>query len=88
MEAIKLRNGKWTPHDLRRSGATIMGNLLIRPDVIELCLNHTEPNRIKKTYQRQLLASQQEIAWNSLGNHLTGLFNPMPKKVVTFGKRR
>lgn len=87
MEAIKLRNGKWTPHDLRRSGATIMGNLLIRPDVIELCLNHTEPNRMKKTYQRQLLAPQQEIAWNSLGNHLTGLFNPVPNKVVTFGKR-
>ena len=46
---------KWTPHDLRRTGATMMGELGVRPDVIERCLNHVEHNRVKRIYQRQQL---------------------------------
>lgn len=52
-QALVLTGGKWTPDDLRRTGATLMGDLGIAPDVIEKCLNHTEENKVKRTYRRQ-----------------------------------
>lgn len=67
---LTLEGGKWTPHDLRRTGATIMGNLGIRPDVIEKCLNHIEQNKMKKTYQHQNLQPEQKQGWMFLGDRL------------------
>ncbi len=61
-EALVMTGGRWTPHDLRRTGATMMGNLLIQPDVIEKCLNHTEENKMKRVYQRQELKAEQAEA--------------------------
>ncbi|MEQ1635446.1 MAG: tyrosine-type recombinase/integrase [Methylococcales bacterium] len=55
--SLALSGGKWTPHDLRRSGATLMGNLGISPDVIEKCLN-PEENKIRRIYQRQELKAE------------------------------
>jgi integrase len=72
-QALVLKGGKWTPHDLRRTGATLMGDLGIAPDVIEKCLNHTEENKVKRIYQRQKLETQQAEAWQILGNHLDSL---------------
>ena len=72
-QALVLKGGKWTPHDLRRTGATLMGNLGITPDVIEKCLNHSEENKVKRIYQRQKLETQQAEAWQILGNHLDSL---------------
>ncbi len=68
--ALLLENGSWTPHDLRRTGATIMGELGVDGDVIERCLNHIEPNRIKRTYQRQRTDDAKAKAWNLLGDRL------------------
>lgn len=70
-EALILTGGKWTPHDLRRTGATMMGNLRIQPDVIEKCLNHTEENKVKRIYQRQELKLEQAEAWRVLGERLS-----------------
>lgn len=72
-KALILTGGKWTPHDLRRTGATLMGDLSISPDVIEKCLNHTEENKVKRIYQRQKLEKEQLTAWSILGEHLTNL---------------
>jgi integrase len=72
-QALVLKGGKWTPHDLRRTGATLMGDLGITPDVIEKCLNHTEENKVKRIYQRQKLETEQAEAWQILGNHLDSL---------------
>jgi integrase len=69
-DALKLAGGKWMPHDLRRTGATLMGNLGILPDVIEKCLNHTEQNKMKRVYQRQELKMEQAEAWRKLGERL------------------
>ena len=69
-QALVLTGGKWTPHDLRRTGATMMGNLGIQPDVIEKCLNHTEENKVKRIYQRQELKQEQAQAWSTLGERL------------------
>jgi integrase len=80
---LKLTDGKWTPHDLRRTGATIMGNLGIRPDVIEKCLNHIEQNKMKKTYQHQGLIAEQEQAWKLLGERLEILTSKNTENVIS-----
>ena len=69
-QALELPRGRWTPHDLRRTGATLMGTLGVRPDVIEKCLNHVEQNRLVRIYQRQLLSAEQADAWRLLGDRL------------------
>lgn len=81
-DALRLPGGKWTPHDLRRSGATLMGNLGVSPDVIEKCLNHTEQNKIKRVYQRQELKTEQAEAWRKLGERLELLCRPDSTKIV------
>ena len=78
-QALALKDGKWTPHDLRRTGATMMGNLGIAPDVIEKCLNHTEENKIKRIYQRQKLEVEQAEAWKILGERLDFLINDLKR---------
>jgi integrase len=72
-DSLKLKGGAWTPHDLRRTAATLMADMGIRPDVIERCLNHVEPNRIKRTYQRSEHADLQAQAWGELGRKLSKL---------------
>ena len=86
-EALKLEGGKWTPHDLRRTGATTMGNLGISSDVIEKCLNHTEENEMKKTYQHQTLMAEQAQAWKLLGERLEILASNNTLNVITMTKK-
>lgn len=69
-QALVLPAGKWTPHDLRRTGATMMGNLGVTGDVIEKCLNHTQENKLKRVYQHQELKAEQAEAWRILGERL------------------
>jgi integrase len=72
-QALILDGGKWTPHDLRRTGATLMGDLGVAPDVIEKCSNRADENKVKRIYQRQKLEKEQLAAWCLLGSHLTEL---------------
>jgi integrase len=74
-DSLALAGGKWTPHDLRRTSATVMVSLGISPDVIERCLNHAEENKMKKTYQRYDYADEQKAAWKMLGEHLSKLLD-------------
>lgn len=69
-DALILPGGKWTPHDLRRSGATLMGDLGVDSDIIEKCINHTEENKMKRVYQHQKLIDKQAGAWRLLGERL------------------
>jgi integrase len=86
-QALVLTGGKWTPHDLRRTGATIMGDLGIAPDVIEKCLNHTEENKVKRIYQRQKMELEQAQAWRVLGERLNLLVNTDASNVVLLHQR-
>ncbi len=81
--ALLLPGGQWTSHDLRRSGATLMGELGVDGDTIERCLNHIEQNRIKRTYQRQSNAQAMLEAWELLGTRLELLTNLSADNVVT-----
>lgn len=80
--ALALADGKWTPHDLRRTGATLMGNLGVLSDVIDRCLNHTEQNKVKRIYQRAQYEAPMREAWQKLGERLE-LLNNKPINVVT-----
>lgn len=74
--SLVLPGGNWVPHDLRRTGATMMGNLGVLPVVIERCLNHKEPSKVVRTYQRQEMLPERKAAWQMLGEHLNSLLSP------------
>ncbi|WP_315136940.1 integrase arm-type DNA-binding domain-containing protein [Achromobacter marplatensis] len=70
---LSLPGGAWTTHDLRRTGATIMGEMGIAENVVEKCLNHAEQTKLVKVYQRQKMLPQRREAFDMLGAHLTKL---------------
>jgi len=80
--ALELQGGRWTPHDLRRTGATMMGMLGVRPDVIEKCLNHAEQNKMIRIYQRQKLEAEQAEAWRLLSDRLDLLLSDTANVVL------
>lgn len=82
IDALKLAGGQWRPHDLRRTGASVMAELGVLPDVIEKCLNHTEENKMKRIYQRARYEGPMREAWRLWGERLDLLTNK-PLNVVT-----
>lgn len=74
-DALKLQGGHWRPHDLRRTGASMMAELGALPDVIERCLNHTEENKMKRIYQRAAYEGPMREAWQLWGERLELLAN-------------
>jgi integrase len=83
--SLVLSGGPWTPHDLRRTAATLMGELGVAGDVIERCLNHVEPNKLRRIYQRQELRNEQQQAWKQLGARLDALDEIAAGDNVTLG---
>ncbi|WP_291990640.1 site-specific integrase [Candidatus Accumulibacter sp. ACC007] len=68
--SLKLSGGDWTPHDLRRTAATLAGELGTPPYVIERMLNHQQRNPLERIYQRQSLEAEQREGWRVLGERL------------------
>lgn len=61
-------NGEWTPHDLRRTGATMMQALGVMPDVIDRCQNHVlAGSRVRRHYLKHDFADETKQAWARLG---------------------
>jgi integrase len=85
--ALLLNGGQWTPHDLRRTGATMMTALGVIPEVAERCLNHTEESRVKRIYQRHSYEREMRDAWDLLGQRLEVLTRADAKNVVTLEKK-
>ena len=65
----------------RRTAATMMVQLGVSPDVVEKCLNHMEPNKLKRIYQRASSEVPMREAWRLLGERLDLLVNK-PANVV------
>lgn len=63
-------NGEWTPHDLRRTGATMMQELGISLDVIDRCQNHRLAGRVRRIYLRHDYEVEKTEAWRRLGERL------------------
>ena len=77
-----LSRGIWKPHDLRRTGATLMNSLRVLPEVAERCLNHMEENKMKRIYQRYGYESEMKEAWDKLGEHLEQLIRFESGKII------
>lgn len=73
IDALQLAGGHWRPHDLRRTGASVMAELGALPDVVEKCLNHTDENKMKRIYQRAKYEKPMREAWNMWGERLSQL---------------
>ncbi|MGL5004093.1 MAG: tyrosine-type recombinase/integrase, partial [Casimicrobium sp.] len=86
--ALQLKGGKWVPHDLRRTAATLMQSLGVAGEVIERCLNHTEDNKVKRIYQRDELIPQRTEAFHKLGERLALLVRDDAENVVTIASRK
>lgn len=81
-----MSGGAWTPHDLRRTGATTMGELGVMGEVIERCLNHVEQNKLKRIYQRHELKTEQREAWRLLGERIALILASEGQENNVFGK--
>nr|VFJ45998.1 MAG: Integrase [Candidatus Kentron sp. FM]VFJ52178.1 MAG: Integrase [Candidatus Kentron sp. FM]VFK09137.1 MAG: Integrase [Candidatus Kentron sp. FM] len=84
--SLLLSGGPWTPHDLRRTGATMMGELGVMGEVIERCLNHVEQNELKRIYQRHERKAEQREAWRLLGERITLLLTAGDEGNVILGR--
>jgi integrase len=73
-ERLRRRSGvaDFTPHDLRRTAATLMGERGVRPDVIERVLNHV-PAKIARTYNRATYDAEKRQALTILGDLINGI---------------
>lgn len=70
-------NGEWTPHDLRRTGATMMQALGVSLDVIDRCQNHVMAgSRVRRHYLHHDYAHEKAEAWTKLGNKLESIVFP------------
>lgn len=75
-KSLVLSGGAWTPHDLRRTGATLMSALGVQGAIIEHCLNHLETNKMARIYQRHTPSEEMAEAWSRLGEHLDSIKPP------------
>jgi integrase len=85
--ALLLSRGRWTPHDLRRTMATMMrGELRISSDVVERCLNH-KPQGIVGVYQTGELMAERKEAFEAWGAELERLMKLDATNIVELGAR-
>lgn len=77
-DSLALSAEKWTPHDLRRTGTTLMQSVSVTTDITERILNHAEPNRMKRIYNRWEYEQDRRDAWNKLGALLDELTGSQP----------
>ena len=70
------QNGGWTPHDLRRTGATMMLALGVSLDNIDRCQNHVlAGSRARRLYLHHDYAEEKKSAWNLLGDRLSAVLS-------------
>jgi integrase len=74
--ALTMKDGSepWTRHDLRRTGATMLGNMGVLPDIIEAALNHTSiRSALAATYNRSRYRPQVADALQRLADTLDAI---------------
>ena len=70
----KGTKGEWTPHDLRRTGATMMQALGVTLELIDRCQNHLlGGSKVRRHYLHHDYAKEKIEAWNQLGEHIESI---------------
>ena len=64
---------EWTPHDLRRTGATLMQKLKVSREVVNLCQNHVIGSKVDRVYLLDDYADEKREAWITLGNRIEAI---------------
>ncbi len=72
-DSLVLGSEEWTPHDLRRTGATMMQKLKIHRDVINLCQNHVIGTKVDRVYLLDEYADEKRKAWRKLGDRIEAI---------------
>lgn len=68
--------GEWTPHDLRRTGATMMQELGISLEIIDRCQNHLlGGSKVRRHYLHHDYAKEKTEAWHLLSQRLDAICN-------------
>lgn len=73
--SLVLGGEEWTPHDLRRTGATMMQQLKVHRDVINLCQNHVIGTKVDRVYLLDEYVDEKRDAWKKLGDRLDAILN-------------
>lgn len=75
----KGAKGGWTPHDLRRTGATMMQELGVTLEIIDRCQNHLlGGSKVRRHYLHHDYAKEKTEAWRLLGQKLQTILASTP----------
>ena len=78
------RRGEWTPHDLRRTGATLMQELGVTLEIIDRCQNHLlGGSRVRRHYLHYDYAKEKKDAWCRLGGELVNILSAFSDPSLT-----
>jgi integrase len=65
------KTGEWTPHDLRRTGATMLQSLGVSLEVIDRCQNHLiAGSKVRRHYLHYDYHTEKREAWAKLGERI------------------
>jgi len=68
------RHGQWTPHDQRRTAATMMQALGVSPVVIDRCQNHVlAGSKVRRHYLTHEYVAETRQAWRRLGGEIDSI---------------
>lgn len=78
--SLVIGDVEWTPHDLRRTGATIMQKLLKvdhknHREIVNLCQNHVIGSKVDRVYLLDDYAEEKREGWNRLGDRLEAILS-------------
>ncbi|NQY00593.1 MAG: tyrosine-type recombinase/integrase [Flavobacteriaceae bacterium] len=72
---------RFTPHDLRRTGATIIAGLFGRRDLVKMCLNHVSSD-VTSIYDQYTYDIEKKKAMNALNIAVQSIINSKDVKSV------
>lgn len=79
----KGTKGEWTPHDLRRTGATMMQELGLTLEIIDRCQNHLMGgSKVRRHYLHHDYAKEKTEAWRLLGEKLESILALSPEALI------
>ncbi|MCE7028919.1 tyrosine-type recombinase/integrase [Jiella avicenniae] len=83
---LQILEERWTPHDIRRTVATMMGDIGILPHIVEAVLNHISGFRagVAGIYNRAKYEPEKRRALAMWAEHLDSVVERQPGKIAPF----
>lgn len=73
---------EWRIHDLRRTAATLMEKVGVRPDIVERALGHALPGIVPETYRRHPYEVEKADALERLAAYVAAVLDPPEGNIV------